>query len=149
MQDTVQRLFAIHDRDEKTQIALVLLDIDHFKDINDTFGHNQGDIVLRRIAQVVRDDIRAGDLPVRLGGDELALFLVGESARGAKRFAERLRGLVSALVFDPPMHNLKVSISVGIAVRSETEDLTSFIERADKALYRAKENGRDQVSMAP
>jgi len=147
MQDTVQRLFAIHDRDASAVVALAMLDIDHFKRINDTYGHIQGDLVLERVAATLQSNVRAGDLPVRLGGEEFGLFMVGDAARHIEPFAQRLRAHVEALVFAEPLDGLRVTVSIGIAVRREGEDLTQFMERADRALYEAKNNGRNQVRM--
>lgn len=148
MYDAVQRLFAIHDRDGSAAIALAMIDIDHFKSVNDTYGHNQGDRVLKRVAEIVLHETRAGELPVRLGGEEFAIFVVGGSAQRVGDFAERLREEVARIEFTDVMAERRITISVGAALRRQGEILTDFIERADKALYLAKNSGRNRVCVA-
>jgi diguanylate cyclase (GGDEF)-like protein len=148
MYDAVQRLFAIHDRDESAAIALAMIDIDHFKSVNDTYGHNQGDRVLKRVAEIVLHETRAGELPVRLGGEEFAIFVVGGSAPRIRDFAERLREEVARIEFTDVMAERRITISVGAALRRQGEALTDFIERADKSLYLAKNGGRNRVCVA-
>ncbi len=79
MQEVVQRLFDIQDRSPGNWLAVLMLDIDHFKQINDSYGHNQGDVVLRRVAAEILDTARGSDIPVRLGGEEFAIFVVGDA----------------------------------------------------------------------
>ncbi len=148
MEDTLRRLFEIHDRGGGTAVALAMIDIDHFKRINDGFGHLRGDEVLRRVAQVIRNDARAGDLPVRLGGEEFGIIVVGEPAVEISAIAERLRRKVAAIEFPPPLDRLRVTVSIGTAVRQVGESIPAFMERADLALYQAKNGGRDQVRCA-
>lgn len=148
MHDAVQRLFAIHDRDSRTAIAVAMIDIDYFKSVNDTYGHNQGDVVLKRVAEIVLRDARAGELPIRLGGEEFAIFVMGESARSIQDFAERLRKHVERLELTGPMAERRITISAGVALRKQGEMLSDLIERADKALYLAKNNGRNRVCAA-
>lgn len=148
MHDAVQRLFAIHDRDSNNAIAMAMLDIDHFKHINDTYGHNQGDIVLKKVAASVLRDSRASDLPIRLGGEEFVIFVIGESAHNIQAFAERLRKHVAELEFTGPLAAQRITISIGVALRERGETLTDFIERADKALYTAKNSGRNRICVA-
>ncbi|CAA6606150.1 Diguanylate cyclase [Rhodospirillaceae bacterium LM-1] len=145
MQDMVERLFAIHDRDKGAGVSVAMVDIDHFKSVNDTYGHNQGDIVLKQVAAVLTETSRHGDLPVRLGGEEFAVFVAGRSASEIGAFAERLREAVEELQFGPPMEGRKVTASVGVAERRQKESLIDFLGRADAALYRAKQSGRNQV----
>ncbi len=145
MQDMVERLFAIHDRDKGSGISVALLDIDHFKSVNDTYGHNQGDIVLKMVSEVLVKTSRQGDLPVRLGGEEFAVFVAGRSSQEIGAFAERLREAVEALEFDEPMRGRKVTASLGVAERRQKESLIEFLGRADAALYKAKQSGRNQV----
>lgn len=148
MQDSVKRLFSIHDREEGAPVAMAMVDIDHFKSINDTYGHTQGDDVLRRVAGVIQDTVRTGDIPVRLGGEEFAVFVVGDSVPNVAGMAERLRVAVAALVFEAPMAERTVTISLGVAIRHRQETLQAFMERADKALYDAKRSGRNRVCQA-
>ena len=148
MQDAVQRMFHIHDRDEHAMVAVAVLDIDHFKSINDTYGHNQGDDVLRQVAAVVRENAREGDLPVRLGGEEFAVFVIGYSAPAIRDLAERIRALVEATVFGGPLAATRITVSAGVAARQQREPLRELLHRADLALYAAKNAGRNRVCAA-
>ncbi len=148
MEDTLRRLFEIHDRNGGTQVALAMLDIDYFKRLNDSYGHVQGDDVLRQVAQIIRADARAGDIPVRLGGEEFGIFVVGAPAADIPAIAERLRRRVAGIRFKGSLSQLKVTVSVGTAIRQQGESIPGFIERADLALYRAKKRGRNQVCFA-
>ena len=129
-------------------MAVALIDIDHFKAINDSYGHIQGDVVLNRIASLVREAARGADIAVRFGGEEFAVFLAGTHAVGVESFAERLCCSVQAVAFDPPMKGIAVTISIGVAVRTPGEILNDFLGRADTALYNAKQAGRNRVCMA-
>lgn len=149
MQEVVQRLCDIQDRNPNHRVALLMLDIDHFKPINDVHGHNQGDVVLRRVAAEVLAVVRSSDIPVRLGGEEFAIFLAGDAVAEAATVAERLRGRVAQLRFAAPMENQTVTASFGVAIRQLREALLDLIQRADLALYEAKHGGRNRVCVAP
>ena len=136
----------------KRTVGFLLLDIDHFKQINDRHGHRTGDAVIHAVASVLWATTRRSDIPARYGGDEFAVVMpeIGDDPGRApsKIVAERIRTSVGALEFD----NLKLTGSVGIATypadgRYE-ETCWELVERADRALYRAKELGRDQVCVA-
>jgi diguanylate cyclase (GGDEF)-like protein len=149
MHDAMQRHCSIHDRDETTPVAAVMIDLDYFKRINDTHGHAAGDDVLRQIAQVLRENVRGSDIAVRYGGEEFILFLVGASAFGAADYGERIRSAVERHVF--ALDNgprLRITASVGVAVRDRYEPLNALIRRADEALYQAKGAGRNRVELA-
>ena len=148
MEDTLRRLFEIHDRGGGTPVALSMVDIDHFKRINDTHGHLSGDAVLRQVAQVIQADARAGDLPVRLGGEEFGIIVVGEPAVEIAAIAERLRQKVESIRFPGNLSRLRVTVSIGTAIRQVGESIPAFMERADLALYQAKNGGRNQVRSA-
>ncbi|MCC7167610.1 MAG: diguanylate cyclase [Rhodospirillales bacterium] len=149
LNDTLARYFHLHDRGESgAGVALALFDIDHFKRVNDSFGHNQGDLVLRRVAQVLTQTLRGGDLAVRLGGEEFAVVLVGDTIGQIGRVAERIRKRVKALAFEGPLADHRLTISGGVAVRRKGETIDAFIERADVALYRAKNEGRNRIREA-
>ncbi len=146
MQDAVQRLCDLQDRDPSAQVAAVLLDIDHFKNINDTFGHHQGDLVLKQVAEVINNNCRETDVPVRYGGEEFVVFLVNRSPMQVSQFAQRLREVIKCTPWTPPTGPPSfVTISLGTAVRQSKETLSGLIRRADEALYRAKGDGRDCV----
>ncbi|MBK8964821.1 MAG: diguanylate cyclase [Candidatus Competibacteraceae bacterium] len=148
MREVVQRLCDIQDRGSGGPVTVMMMDIDHFKPINDGYGHHQGDIVLHRIAEEILHAIRASDIPVRLGGDELAIFSLGEELANIASFAERLRARIAELNFGAPLSGRSVTLSLGVAVRQQRELLLDFIQRADTALYDAKNAGRNRVCFA-
>lgn len=128
--------------------TLLLIDIDHFKDINDRYGHGMGDIVLRGVADALRTAARESDMPARLGGDEFALLLAQTDFALATAIAERIRARISALCFEAePGLTCTVSIGVsGLCTGHTTPD--EWIRDADAALYRAKAAGRDRIEAA-
>ncbi len=126
--------------------SLILFDIDHFKRVNDNYGHPAGDQVLRRVAEVVRYTARATDIAGRYGGEEFGLLLIETSERGALMMAERLRRMVSAESIETDAGAISVTISLGVSELGAVVDNTkAWIECADQALYAAKRGGRDQV----
>lgn len=145
LNECASRFLDLNDRDPNSPVAVVMLDLDHFKAINDTFGHNAGDQVLRRVGSVLNETVRDADVPTRFGGEEFLILLVGRSARHALRVAERIRAQVETMRFESVSRSLKVSISAGVALREERETLQSLLARADSALYRAKRTGRNRV----
>lgn len=129
-------------------VTLLLIDIDHFKPINDRYGHGMGDVVLKRVADVLRANVRDIDLPARYGGDEFAMLLVDTDANQAMQVAERLRTQISELVFDAEP-GLRCSSSIGLAeLGKHYEKRDQWIQAADAALYRAKAAGRNRVAAA-
>ena len=128
--------------------SLILLDIDHFKRINDTFGHPFGDVVIRGIAELIRREARATDITGRYGGEEFALILVDTPPDSAVVMAERLRRRVAGQEFAGNGHSVSVTVSLGIAaMHKEYANYSAVIECADQALYRAKKNGRDRTEV--
>ena len=137
------------DRTDHASMALVLADIDFFKSVNDTYGHEAGDEVLKAIALVFAKDRRAIDVVARLGGEELAVILPMVSEAGAREVAERLRALVENMRVWTSVGEISVTASFGVALyRSRAGDAAQIFERADKALYAAKHSGRNRVEMA-
>lgn len=131
------------------QLAVAVLDIDHFKRVNDTYGHGAGDEVIRRISRIAAAAVRSSDLIGRIGGEEFLLVLPGASVAKAYEVCERLRQHVQEAPIDlPGQIGVEVTISTGIARLRHGEDSLSLIERADEALYAAKNEGRDQVRLA-
>jgi diguanylate cyclase (GGDEF)-like protein len=127
-------------------VSLILADIDYFKKVNDTYGHPAGDLVLKGVSKIIREQIRDMDVPARYGGEEFAVILPGTEAEGAKNIAERLRRAVMDTTFSPDGKSLQVTISIGIATAPfDAKNKEELIERADKALYHAKHNGRNQT----
>jgi len=134
---------------QKGRLGLVLLDIDHFKKLNDTFGHPAGDAVLRHTAHVVERHLRRADEAARFGGEEFALILPHTEEAGAVRLAERVQGAVekAQLVFEGA--RLSVTVSLGVAVwPTDGQDEEALIAAADRALYAAKQAGRNRVASA-
>ncbi len=125
-------------------LTVLLLDVDHFKRVNDTFGHRAGDKVLQRIAQVCADRLRDSDVFGRTGGEEFVAMLPETDAAGAEPLANRLRQAVADLELPEPMENFGVSISVGGAQLQQGDNVDSLIGRADQALYAAKRQGRNR-----
>jgi len=126
--------------------ALVLIDVDHFKTINDTFSHQTGDRILTEVAMVLRAHCRAEDTAVRLGGDEFALFLRADPA-GAAQVAERIREVLAARDWSGFGADLRVTLSIGVAQCVRGMDGATLYDRADRQLYTAKRRGRDQVAV--
>jgi diguanylate cyclase (GGDEF)-like protein len=149
MQDMVQRLCSLQDRDPNASLGVAMVDVDHFKRINDSYGHHRGDDALRAVANVLSQGARGSDLPVRLGGEEFAVFVMGESAHRIGDLGERIRARVAELVLEGVSVATPLTVSVGTALRQRGEALDRFLERADAALYEAKRAGRNRVCMAP
>ncbi len=131
--------------------ALIIADIDHFKSVNDTYGHEAGDAMLRAVAAVLRDFVRTTDICARIGGEEMCVILPQTEMPGAMELAERLRAHVEALVVRFQARELRVTSSFGVATyRSQSGEAqrARLFKEADKALYRAKAGGRNQVVSA-
>lgn len=128
--------------------TLLMCDIDHFKRINDTYGHAAGDAVIQAIAEAVRGNLRKTDIAGRYGGEEYAVLLVDTPVDQAAVLAERLRQSVEALQINYNAHQIKVTLSIGLA--EYNADMTGhrqWIEASDKGLYQSKANGRNQVTL--
>jgi diguanylate cyclase (GGDEF)-like protein len=130
---------------ERAPVTLAVLDIDHFKQVNDTYGHLAGDAVLVALAAVMRSQLRDYDVVGRFGGEEFTILFPRTRTEDAVRIAERLRAAVAAMAGPAP-----VTVSIGLATADLTDvDLDELIAAADAALYRAKGHGRDQVCALP
>ena len=135
----------------KQKLALLIIDLDHFKQLNDSRGHQVGDDILRKLVELLSDTLRAEDVLARFGGEEFAVLARGIPEENALQLAERLRRLVAGTAFGTAQDPINCTVSIGVAVfpfegvnlATATETL---IERADAALYRAKQAGRDKVS---
>jgi diguanylate cyclase len=125
--------------------ALMMVDIDHFKSVNDTHGHAAGDEVIRAVGEILRGTLRVHDLPGRYGGEEFAVVMPSTDAAGAAALAERIRAKVEGAVLERG-HGVRRTVSIGFAALAPTDaSPEEWIERADRALYRAKEAGRNRV----
>jgi diguanylate cyclase (GGDEF)-like protein len=127
--------------------ALIIIDIDHFKHINDERGHDTGDLVLQQVAKTIQTHLRAGDYVGRWGGEEFIVIMPGSSKKSAMEMAETIR---EAIVTTPNNLGapLLVSASFGVSERNEDEDFASCFKRADNALYKAKAQGRNRCVYA-
>ena len=138
--------FNMADR-KKQAMSVILLDIDHFKNVNDRFGHKFGDVVLRQVAQTLKEDLRNYDRVGRWGGEEFLLILPGTELRDAVTVAERLRSKTAAV--QTSLENgetFSIHISLGIACTTgQFQSLAKLIDAADQALYQAKQSGRNRV----
>jgi diguanylate cyclase (GGDEF)-like protein len=130
------------------QLGILMVDIDRFKGINDRFGHATGDLVLRAVADAIANTIRAEDTPARYGGEEFAVILRRASAPQASEVAERVRTAVASVRPEELGVDAPITVSVGVAMARDEEDVSAVIERADRALYLAKRRGRDRVESA-
>jgi diguanylate cyclase (GGDEF)-like protein len=130
----------------RRELSLIMFDIDHFKQINDTYGHLAGDYVLKHLAQVIKSKIRREDMMARFGGEEFAIVLPEIDNYNALQFAEKIRKLVVATKFRFEDADIDVKISIGVATaQPEETDVNEFIKRADALLYEAKKSGRNKV----
>jgi diguanylate cyclase (GGDEF)-like protein len=131
-------------------MSIVVLDVDHFKDINDTWGHASGDEVLRRLATVLRENVRRIDVVGRLGGEEFAVLMPGASDERAAEVIERICQRIRHEEIDLPDGFVTLTVSAGIAETDPwSESIDDALERADAAMYRAKYDGRDRFVIAP
>lgn len=131
----------------KHPLSLLLLDIDHFKQYNDNFGHLEGDKVLVKISLIIKSCLRKLDTAYRYGGEEFTVILPETGCEEAQTVAERIRNAVAQEKFKPGNgKDLYITISIGVTQYYSEEELSTFIQRADKAMYLSKQNGRDRVS---
>jgi diguanylate cyclase (GGDEF)-like protein len=128
----------------QTEVACIVADIDSFKEVNDTFGHDIGDAVLRRVGELFSSRTRNGQLAVRYGGDEFVVALAGVDLEGACGFAERIRLAISGLDWTTVAPGLHVTVSLGVACGPAT-DWQVALTAADERLFSAKRRGRNAV----
>ncbi len=145
--DTQLRSELSYARRHKADVSLAFFDVDHFKAVNDTYGHPAGDAVLLSLANTVRNMIRNEDVFARYGGEEFALILRGIDCAGANTAGERLRERIEAMRVPTDAGELNVTVSVGCSSFADLEDKTpeSLVSTADKRLYAAKRSGRNRV----
>jgi diguanylate cyclase (GGDEF)-like protein len=128
-------------------LSVLMLDIDHFKKINDTYGHPAGDAVIKRLAETCAQALRPSDIVGRYGGEEFIISLPETEEAEAKLVAERLRRSIAATTVATARGPIRLTVSIGIATSAEDVPLSDMIQRADAALYKAKERGRNRVEI--
>jgi diguanylate cyclase (GGDEF)-like protein/hemerythrin-like metal-binding protein/PAS domain S-box-containing protein len=147
--DRLEQAWSLHRRQPEQPVAVLMVDIDHFKRVNDSHGHAVGDAALRHFASLLRGHLRKADAAGRLGGEEFAVALLGASLQAAEAFAERLRASVAATPLEVDGRVVRLTVSVGVAEMGRGDDgAQAALVRADEALYRAKQEGRDRVEVA-
>ena len=129
-------------------MSLMMLDVDHFKRINDNYGHEVGDMALEELVRISRETLRDSDVMARIGGEEFAAILPETDLAGGVTLAERLRENIEANRFEAGEARIAFTASIGVTdVRAEDAGIEDMLNRADKGLYCAKERGRNQVAM--
>jgi diguanylate cyclase (GGDEF)-like protein len=132
--------------EQATTLGVLFMDADHFKDVNDTFGHKTGDEVLRMVGQSMVNGLRRGDIPVRWGGEEFLALLPGTDQAGLAAIAERVRMLAENSWIQKGEIQVRVTISVGATMAVPTETGDDLVDRADKFMYASKHGGRNRVT---
>lgn len=145
--DTIQRELQLARR-KKEALSVIFLDIDHFKILNDTYGHACGDFVLSAVANCIKEVLRGSDIVFRYGGEEFVIILSDTPEEGAGVIAERIRHEIDAHVLTYETHELQVTASLGTSTLRADDSVVSLVQRADHAMYLAKQNGRNQVRAA-
>jgi diguanylate cyclase (GGDEF)-like protein len=125
-----------------------MMDLDKFKNVNDTFGHQAGDNILITFSSIVRGVLRKTDFCGRYGGEEFLVLLTETDIKDAEIFAERIRLRVEESLFTDSGRKYRVTVSIGIAEHKKNEDVEKTISRADEAMYKAKKNGRNRVEIS-
>lgn len=144
LEQTLEREIEISRR-QQSSLALLMLDIDYFKEINDRYGHLMGDTVIKDVMNCINQSIRQTDICFRYGGEEFLILLNNTNIKDAFKISERIRNSVAAKRFICEQESFKVTVSIGYTQLHPIDNQQSFIKRADQALYQAKDNGRNQV----
>ena len=145
----MERLDTINSSDSKDYLSILMLDIDFFKKVNDTYGHAAGDIVLEEVARIIKSCTRNVDTAARYGGEEFVVMFNNTPPSAAMTIAERIRKLVEDKVILYDGQNIEVTISIGVSSYNfDNESAKSIVERADNALYESKRNGRNCVTLS-
>ncbi|MEK7635041.1 MAG: GGDEF domain-containing protein [Patescibacteria group bacterium] len=127
-------------------LSFLFIDIDHFKKINDTYGHDTGDLVLKKVAETIKRSVRTGDTVARWGGEEIASSLLGADLNDAKAKAEKVRKNIEKLEFNQAS-DIKVTVSIGVVSSEVSSNFEELIKKADEAMYQSKNSGRNKVTV--
>ena len=146
-EDTVNREINLALRN-RNNLSVIFLDIDHFKSINDSYGHACGDVVLSTTAKLIKNCARNSDIIFRYGGEEFVLLLSNTDISGAELLAERIRNEIEQHTIAYDMQPIKITASIGVTSLATSDSLDDFIQRADDEMYRAKAKGRNQVCIS-
>lgn len=130
------------------EIALIIIDVDDFKKVNDQFGHSTGDILLQRLAGTIKETIRETDIAARYGGEEFAILLPDTNRHGVGKAAEKIRSAVESMVFKVPETGISIGVTVSIGISVFNGNRRDFFNAADRALYLSKSQGKNQVNFA-
>jgi len=136
-------------KDNGKPLSLMILDMDHFKEVNDTHGHQSGDEVLKQLSELIMKSVRPSDLVARYGGEEFVVVMPSTDLKNSSYVGERIRKIIESTPFDIPVDPGKINktVSIGLAVSIPDDDSNKVIERADKALYHVKNTGRNKVAV--
>ena len=129
-------------------LSIIFLDIDHFKAINDQYGHECGDIALTTVAKRIKESLRSSDIVFRFGGEEFVILLSNTDLAGAELLAERIRSTIELHTLAYDMATIKITASLGVGALRKDDTVETFIKRADDAMYKAKKNGKNQIILA-
>lgn len=149
MLESAALLLAAHDRETIPGVGAIMFDLDHFKRINDQYGHSAGDNVLVKVSAILLKECRDSDIPIRYGGEELLIFMPTGNEQQVLHLAERIRMQIKKLGISLAGHHIHITLSGGIATHLPGESLEQLIDRADRMMYQAKQKGRDQIYWAP
>lgn len=138
-----------YSKDNGRSLSLMILDMDHFKEVNDKYGHQSGDAVLQQLSKLILQSVRPSDLVARYGGEEFVIVMPNTDSRGSSYVGERVRKIVENTPFNIPVEpfQIKKTISIGLAISSPQDVSSKILERADKALYHVKKTGRNKVAV--
>ncbi len=144
--DAIRREMTLAER-QSNNLSLAFIDIDHFKIINDSYGHDCGDQALKSVANCIKESIRGCDVAYRYGGEEFVVLLSNTDIQGATLLAERIRSAIEQHTLAYGMEIIKLTASIGVSSLHGNDTTDSFIKRADDAMYQAKEKGRNQICL--
>ncbi|KAA0258009.1 diguanylate cyclase [Deferribacter autotrophicus] len=145
LHEAVKRFIALQDRGEIKALGITFIDIDDFKRINDTYGHDVGDMVLMKVGNILLEEVRTGDIPVRYGGEEFLIMAICDDVSKLYTIAKRIREKIKNIKWPPPLDKEKITASFGIALREKGEEFKKTLKRADIQLYKAKQSGKNKI----